>query len=175
MVSSPTAICWGENDHFKLGDISQLRRASAELVATGLGSGLWPIAPATAGSAAALLLYWALPFPGTGDSPWLFAMIGVTTLLGVWAAGQVGTGEDPDPKRVVVDEWVGVWITVAFLPASWGWLLAGFFLFRLLDILKPIGIRRLERIHGGTGVMLDDIAAGVVGAVILNAVRLLFF
>lgn len=150
-------------------------RVPAETIATGLGSGRWPIAPATAGSAAALLLYWALPFSGTGDSPWFFAMIGLTSLVGMWAAEKVGTREDPDPKRVVIDEWVGVWITVAFLPATWGWLLAGFFLFRVLDILKPLGIRRLEQIHGGLGVMLDDIAAGVLGAVVLNVVRLIFF
>ncbi|MDA1296811.1 MAG: phosphatidylglycerophosphatase A [Chloroflexi bacterium] len=152
-----------------------MRRVPVELVATGLGSGLWPIAPATAGSAAALLLYWALPFAGTGDSPWFFAMIGVTALAGVWAAEKAGTRADPDPKRVVIDEWVGVWVTVAFLPATWGWLLAGFFLFRVLDILKPLGIRRLEQVHGGLGVMLDDVAAGVLGAVVLNAIRLIFF
>lgn len=152
-----------------------MKRKMAELVATGLGSGYWPIAPATAGSAAALLLYWALPFPGEGDSPWFFAMIAATALVGIWAAERVGTSEDPDPKRVVIDEWVGVWVTVAFLPATWAWLLAGFFLFRVLDILKPFGIRRLEKIHGGFGVMLDDVAAGVVGAVLLNAVRLIFF
>lgn len=152
-----------------------MRRIAAELIATGLGSGYWPIAPATAGTAAALLLYWALPFNGEGDSPWFFAMIAVTTIAGTWAAHRLGTPRDPDPKRVVIDEWVGVWVTVAFLPATWGWLLAGFFLFRLLDIAKPFGIRRLENLHGGVGVMLDDIGAGLVGAVILNAIRLIFF
>ncbi len=152
-----------------------MKRFIVETLATGLGTGYWPIAPATAGSAAALILYWALPFPGEGDSPWFFVMIALTAVAGIWAAGQAGTAADPDPKRVVVDEWVGVWITVAFLPATWGWLMAGFFLFRVLDILKPLGIRRLEKIHGGTGIMLDDVAAGLVGAVALNAVRLIFF
>ena len=150
-----------------------MKRLLAELIATGLGSGLWPIAPATMGSAAALLLYWLLPFEGAGDSLWFFVMIGVTAIVGAWAAETVGSAKDPDPKRVVIDEWAGVWITVAFLPATWAWLLAGFFLFRFLDILKPIGIRKLEKVHGGIGVMLDDIAAGVVGAIILNAIRLL--
>lgn len=152
-----------------------MKRLISETIATGLGSGLWPIAPATAGSAAALFLYWALPFQGEGDSVWFFVMVGVTGIIGAWAAEQVGSPTDPDPKRVVIDEWAGVWITVAFLPATWGWLLAGFFLFRVLDILKPLGIRKLEKLHGGIGVMLDDIAAGVLGAVVLNAVRLIFF
>lgn len=152
-----------------------MARFLSELVATGLGSGYWPVAPATAGSAAALLLYWALPFPGEGDSPWFLAMVAVTALVGTVAAQKSGNPADPDPKRVVIDEWVGAWITVAFLPATWGWLLAGFFTFRVLDILKPLGIRKLEKVHGGMGVMLDDMAAGLLGAVILNSVLLLFF
>ncbi len=152
-----------------------MKRHIAELIATGLWSGRWPIAPATAGSAAALLLYWALPFSGEGDSVWFFVMIAATAVAGVWAAETVSTPEDPDPKRVVIDEWVGVWITVAFLPATWGWLLAGFFVFRVFDILKPFGIRRLEKVHGGTGVMLDDVGAGVAGGILLNAVNIVFF
>ena len=65
-----------------------------------------------------------------------------------------------------VINWVGV---VA------GWMIAGFFMFRALDILKPLGIRRLEALPGGWGIMLDDIGAGILGAVVLNAVRLAFF
>ncbi len=155
--------------------MKQLKRIVSETIATGFGSGLWPIAPATAGSAAALVIYWLLPFEGEGDSIWFFVMIAATALVGIWAAEQVGSASDPDPKRVVIDEWAGVWVTVAFLPATWGWLLAGFFMFRVLDILKPFGIRKLEKIHGGVGVMLDDVAAGVLGALILNAIRLAFF
>ena len=152
-----------------------IQQRAAELIATGLGSGRWPIAPATAGSAAALLLYWALPFQGDGDSPAFFIFIAAILAAGLWAADRVSTPADPDPKRVVVDEWAGVLITVAFLPATWVWLLAGFTIFRVLDILKPFGIRRLEKAHGGIGIMLDDAAAGVLGAVLLNAIYLIFF
>jgi phosphatidylglycerophosphatase A len=102
-------------------------------------------------------------------------MVAGTLLAGTWAAEQLSTPQNRDPRRVVVDEWVGVWATVAFLPATWAWLLAGFFMFRFLDILKPFGIRRLERLHGGVGIMLDDLAVGVLGGVVLNAVRLIFF
>ena len=152
-----------------------MKRLIAEVIATGFGSGCWPIAPATAGSAVALLLYWVLPFQGAGDSPWFFGMVIAVAIAGVWAANTVSSAKNPDPKRVVIDEWVGVWVTVLFLPTTWAWLLAGFFLFRVLDILKPFGIRKLERFHGGVGVMLDDVGAGVFGAVILNAIRLIFF
>jgi phosphatidylglycerophosphatase A len=154
-------------------DGEELRKPIAELIATGLWSGRWPVAPATAGSAAALMLYWALPFRGTGDSLFFFAMIAAVFIAGTWAADRLSVPGDEDPGRVVIDEWVGVWVTVVFLPAQWHWLLAGFFLFRVLDILKPLGIRKLEKAHGGVGIMLDDLAAGAMGAVILNAFRLL--
>ena len=150
-------------------------RRLAELIATGFGTGHWPIAPATAGSAAALLLYWALPIEGEGDSVWFFVMVGAVLIAGTWAAESVSQPHDPDPKRVVADEWAGALATMAFLPVTWGWLLAGFFLFRALDILKPLGIRRLERLHGGVGIMLDDVAAGILGSAVLNGIRLLFF
>ncbi len=176
-----------------------MKNRLAELIATGLGSGYAPFAPATAGSAAALLIYWALPFGGAGDSPWLFALIAGTVLAGTWAAQKIitprgkragrtgipspstgdGQGEgakhDTDPKRCVIDEFAGVWVTCLFLPATWAWLLAAFITFRVLDIAKPLGIRRLEKLPGGIGIMADDLAAGVVGAVALNAVRLVFF
>lgn len=159
----------------------------AETIATGLGSGRWPfVAPATVGTAAALAVYWMLDFVangsgdllspgGTGNSPWFFALIVVTTAVGVWATGYIETADDLDPSRGVIDEWVGMWITVVFLPVTWPWMIAGFFMFRALDILKPLGVRRLEALPGGWGIMLDDIGAGILGAIILNAVRLAFF
>ena len=160
---------------------------AAETIATGLGSGRWPfIAPATVGTAAALAVYWLLDFVangsedllspgGNGNSLWFFGLIGVAAIAGVWATGYIESEDDPDPSRGVIDEWVGMWVTVAFLPVTGPWMIAGFFVFRALDILKPAGIRRLEALPGGWGIMLDDIGAGLLGAVILNAVRLAFF
>lgn len=149
-----------------------MKNRLAQVIATGFGSGLGPIAPATWGSAAALLVYWALPVPGEGDSPWFYGMIAGTAAIGSWAASQVSTPEDKDPKRCVIDEWAGVWVTCLLLPQTWYWLLAGFITFRVLDILKPLGVRQLERLPGGIGVMADDIGAGLLGALILNGVRL---
>jgi len=159
----------------------------AETIATGFGSGRWPfVAPATVGTAAALIVYWLLDFTtsgsgdlfnpgGSGDSLWFFALIGVATVAGVWATSYIESEDDIDPSRGVIDEWVGMWVTVVFLPVTWPWMIAGFFMFRALDILKPAGIRRLEALPGGWGIMLDDIGAGILGAVMLNAVRLIFF
>ena len=152
---------------------------AAETIATGFGSGNWPfVAPATVGTFAALIAYWLLDvsvFGGDGDSVWFFALIGIVTVVGVWATDYIDNEDDHDPKRGVIDEWVGVWVTVLFLPVTWPWMIAGFFVFRALDILKPLGVRKIEAWPGGWGIMFDDIAAGVIGAVILNAVRLIFF
>lgn len=72
-----------------------------------------------------------------------------------------------DPSRVVVDEMVGVWITLLAAPAGHVWYgLAAFVLFRFFDILKPLGIRRMEKLPGGVGVMMDDVLAGVYGFIV---------
>lgn len=152
---------------------------AAETIATGLGSGKWPfIAPATVGTFAALVAYWLLDvsvFNGEGDPVWFFALIVVVTAAGIWATDYIDSEDDHDPKRGVIDEWVGVWVTVLFLPVTWPWMIAGFFVFRAFDILKPLGVRRVEALPGGWGIMFDDVAAGVLGAIVLNVVRLAFF
>jgi phosphatidylglycerophosphatase A len=151
----------------------------AETIATGFGSGKWPfVAPATVGTFAAIISYWLLDatvFNGYGDSVWFLALIAIVTAVGVWATDYIDNEDDHDPKRGVIDEWVGVWITVLFLPVSWPWMVAGFFVFRAFDIFKPLGIRKIEAWPGGWGIMFDDVAAGVLGAVLLNGLRLAFF
>ena len=145
----------------------------ATVVATGLGSGYWPIAPATAGSLVALAVYWLVPL--SRNSPGLYALIAAGFVAGVWAINRILAPGETDPGRAVWDEFVGMWATCLFLPREWPWLVAAFFTFRVLDIAKPLGIRRLERLPGGLGVMADDLAAGLVGAGILNGIRLAFF
>ena len=112
---------------------------------------------------------------GNGNSIWFFFLILGTAILGVWATGYIDNADDHDPARGVIDEWVGMWITVLFLPVTWSWMLAGFLLFRVLDIYKPLGVRKIEAWPGGWGIMFDDIASGVIGFSLLNGVRLAFF
>ena len=76
---------------------------------------------------------------------------------------------------MVSDEFAGMWAACLFLPKTWVWLLIAFLLFRALDILKPFGIRRLEKMPGGIGIVADDLAAGLVTAAGLNVVRLVWF
>ncbi|MGD2062183.1 MAG: phosphatidylglycerophosphatase A [Nitrospirota bacterium] len=130
------------------------------------GIGLAPLAPGTWGSAAAAIVYLWL-----GSHGWLVQGVALfaVTLLGVRAAAQAEVAwGGKDPGAVVIDEVAGQWLTLISLPPTWPVVLAGFALFRLLDIAKPPPCRWLERhLPGGWGVMADDLAAGVIGRVLL--------
>jgi phosphatidylglycerophosphatase A len=122
--------------------------------------GYFPVAPGTIGSAAGLVVYLLVWWTGspvveTGLIVALFA-------AGVWS-GTISEryfgGIDPGP--IVMDEVVGMLITLAYIPVGWSGALAGFFLFRVFDVFKPWPARSLERLHGGLGVMADDAMAAV--------------
>ncbi|MBF0609536.1 MAG: phosphatidylglycerophosphatase A [Magnetococcales bacterium] len=137
------------------------------LLATWGGTGYSPKAPGTVGSLAALPLWWAI----SPLNPWLYGAIVLTIcLLGTWAAHHYSQQENvADPKQVVIDEVVGVLITLAGVPWSWQDILAGFLLFRLFDILKPWPVGWLDRhVHGGVGIMADDVAAGILAWLVLH-------
>ena len=138
------------------------------IVATGLGLGLSPIAPATVGSLGALLVYKILPLDGNSGGFFILCTLGF--FLGIWACQTMITESDHDPKTAVWDEVAGMWITCLLLPKTLPWLAAAFVVFRVLDIVKPWPIRRFEALPGGLGIMSDDLAAGIVGAVSLNVV-----
>ena len=145
-------------------------RGVAWVIATWFGCGLAPRAPGTVGTLGAIPLYWLALRGGR-------AGVGVTalavTLAGVWAASVVARElADEDPQVVVVDEVAGTLITM--LPmAAWSWraVVVGVLLFRFFDILKPWPIRKLERLPGGWGVVMDDVAAGVLGAAVMAVLR----
>ncbi len=115
------------------------------------------------------------PLPIDGSSPAFLLLVAASLAVGPWACGSLASDHDPDPKRAVWDEVAGVWLTCIFLPKTLPWLAAAFVMFRVLDILKPWPIRRFERLPRGYGIMADDAAAGVIGAAILNAVRIAFW
>ena len=138
----------------------------AWLLGTGFGSGLFPLAPATAASLVALAIYWVTPL--SGDSLGLFLLIGIGFPVGVWATGSLVSPADQDPHRAVWDEFVGIWVSCLFLPKEIWWLAAAFVCFRAFDILKPWPIRQLERLPGGLGIMSDDLLAGIYVAILLN-------
>jgi len=142
-------------------------------LAFGFGSGTLPKAPGTWGSLVALAFVplWQL-LPGWGYG----ALILASMLFGIWLCGKVAQDLGVhDHEGIVWDEFAGIWITFWLVPAGWYWLLLGFVVFRLLDILKPWPISWVDRhVHGGLGIMLDDILAGVAACGVMHiAVRLL--
>ncbi len=98
-------------------------------------------------------------------------MLLLAFLFGAWICGRVGARLGvSDHGAIVWDEFVGYWLAIALVPAHWGWLLAGFVLFRAFDILKPWPIGPVDqRVKGGLGVMLDDVIAGLFALVALRA------
>jgi phosphatidylglycerophosphatase A len=142
----------------------------AWLVATWFGAGFFPKAPGTAGSIAAIPLYLlAVRWGVVGVSVAACAV----TAIGTWAASSVARDlRIKDPQVVVVDEVAGMLITL--LPVSepsWRGIAAGLVIFRILDMAKPWPIRLLEKLPSGFGIMLDDIAAGVLGAMAMVGLR----
>jgi phosphatidylglycerophosphatase A len=134
--------------------------------------GYFPLAPGTAGSAVGVGLVAALGALAL-PRPWfrvllIFVVLGIF-LLGAWAAtaAEKFFGKT-DPGQVVVDEVAGQVLTLIAQPdVSWKWLLIGFVMFRAFDVIKPFPARQAERLPGGWGIMMDDVFAGVYGAVAL--------
>jgi len=138
----------------------------ARAIATWFGCGYVPIAPGTAGSLAAIAIAFALHvYAGSGRITFL-VLSGLLLLPGIWAAGVVAKQEGKkDPRLVVVDEVIGQWITLAGASTlNWKSWLAAFLFFRILDIWKPPPVRQLEHLPSGTGIVADDVMAGVYGA-----------
>jgi phosphatidylglycerophosphatase A len=129
--------------------------------------GYFPIAPGTAGSLAALALYAVVRWLGTPAAE-LVAIVAVL-IIGVWAAhGTERALNRKDPGPVVIDEVLGMLMTLAFMPLSaWG-IAAGFLLFRIFDVIKPFPAGRLEHLPGGFGIMADDAMAGVYGQIVMR-------
>ena len=127
-------------------------------IATVFGVGYAPIAPGTFGSAAGLLVWWLLPASASVHA----VAIVVLFALGSWSGGRAERHFGrTDPGHVVIDEVMGMLITLWLNPVGWVGALVGFGMFRLFDVIKPYPSDRLERLHGGVGVMADDGMAAV--------------
>ena len=139
----------------------------AYLCATFFFSGYSPVAPGTAGSAAGLILILPLRWLGM---PWLdLAAVAAIFALGVWSATMVERDIGiEDPGIVVLDEVLGMLISLLWLPLSWQVVLAAFLAFRLFDIIKPWPAGRLEYLGGGLGIMADDAMAGVYANLVVQ-------
>ena len=142
-------------------------RHPAVLIGTWFGAGLLPAMPGTWGSLAALPFAWAIA--ALAGAPGLLAAAAIAFAVGCWAAGAVcrALGAE-DPGALVIDEVAAQWLVLAAAPLSLPAYAAGFLLFRLADILKPWPARWADRaVHGGFGVMLDDMLAGLYAGLAL--------
>ncbi len=153
------------------------------LIGTGLGSGFWPWGPGTAGSVFATAIWTALASV-VSDSMLLSAitlvLVVLSTIVGTWAVKRLQPYWGEDPSRVVIDEMAGVWIPLALLPpfscaetGAWWWVLAALVLFRFFDMVKPLGIRALDRKSGAFYVMADDLLGGVYAGVVLLVAKMI--
>ena len=139
---------------------------------TGLGSGYAPQMPGTAGTFVAFFVWYFL-FPTNNISSFYLTVF--VTLLAIsvsWHCEAIF--KTKDDQRIVIDEFAGFFVSVLFLPKS---LLVGvlaFILFRFFDIKKPFGIKKLQSINGGVGVVADDVAAGILVCIILNMLHFAF-
>lgn len=147
--------------------------APALALATCLGIGYIPFASGTFGSLPGLLLTY-LAHRAAGP-PAAFATLLGLLFAGTWAAGRAERHFGvKDSGKVVIDEVVGQMMALLFLPLTAGTLLCGFVLFRVFDILKPFPVRRFESLPGGSGIMADDLMAGLYANLALQGLHLLF-
>lgn len=148
---------------------SDLKVRVANTIATFFGSGLSPKASGTVGTLAALPLVWLVSLAGP-----LFYMAFIIFLfpVGLWAAEMYEQSSGShDSGEIVIDEVLGMLITMTWIPMTWQAIVLGFVLFRVLDILKPFPIGLIDKkVQGGLGVIADDVVAGIVANIALQVV-----
>lgn len=143
-----------------------------KLIATALGSGYSPIAPGTCGAIVGCIVLSIMQEynPTTTSSISFMILLFICMLLGIFATNKLEEDWGKDPSKVVIDEVIGMWITMLAIPFTILNLLIGFALFRFFDIAKPLGVRKMESLGGGTGVMADDVLAGIYANICLHII-----
>ena len=138
-----------------------------KVISTFFYTGYFPLIPGTAGSIAGLGIYFLIK---NNISVYCLTLAGLL-ILGFWSSGrQEQLMQKKDPSCVVIDEVCGMLLSLIFLPYNIKLVIIAFLIFRILDTLKPFPVGRLERMKGGPGIMLDDIAAGIYTNIILQVV-----
>jgi phosphatidylglycerophosphatase A len=147
-------------------------RRLALAIATVGGAGYFPIAPGTVGSAIGVGLYLLTCHLAPG---WQVALLAAVIVIGIWASGHAEAhfGRQ-DPGYVVIDEVAGQLLTLLLTGVGLLGALVGFFVFRALDIIKPWPARQLESLHGGVGVMADDLMAALYGLLLMRLALLVW-
>ena len=144
----------------------------AKAIGTSLGFGFAPVAPGTFGALFGVLMYYLLHYTVPEYLNYiLIVLIVIFTILGTWSCGFVLKEWGHDPSKIVIDETIGVWITLLFIPFNHWYIWLAFGLFRLFDIWKPLGIRTIDtKMKGNFSVMLDDVLAGIYALIVLQLI-----
>ena len=137
----------------------RIAKAVILFIAQGAYSGKSPFAPGTAGTVVGVLLYLVLK---SLSPAWYLIACVLATGIGVWAAEKAEKllGKK-DAQSIVIDEIAGYLISMVLAPSGWMYIVAAFILFRVFDVIKPWPLKRLQDLHGGVGVVLDDVGAGI--------------
>lgn len=153
-----------------------------KLIASGLGTGYFPIAPGTAGAVLGSILFYFINYYlnlHKVNSNYIvgidFIVIVLTMLIGVLSIKKVHSIWEHDSSKIVIDEIVGVWIAAFAIPLNWKNYLYAFILFRFFDITKPFFIKKLDKKQNNWSVMLDDVLAGIYSLITLQILLYLNF
>ena len=150
----------------------RVNHSISQVVATFFYSGYFPFAPGTFASLLAVLVWFFLPWSSV-----LFKILSMLIILILGFASVEVTEKsfkEADPSFIVIDEVIGMWITVITLPKSVIVALLAFLMFRIFDIVKPPPIRRLELLKGSLGIIIDDVVAGIYAAISVHILLWIF-
>ena len=127
-----------------------------------------PVAPGTTGTLGAILLFFFLTFV---SFPIYIVFLLILTAFSIFMSSlAVKIYNSKDPGQIVIDEVCGYLFTMVLIPFSWGYVITGFLLFRILDILKPYPIRNIEKLRDGYGIVLDDVLAGIYANILMQII-----
>ncbi|MEJ2105258.1 MAG: phosphatidylglycerophosphatase A, partial [Ignavibacteriaceae bacterium] len=129
--------------------------------------GYFPVASGTVGSLAALIIYL---IPGFERLYIIIPSIAIFTFYGIYLGNKFENKYGKDPAECTVDEIVGTWISLIALPKTIGIIIIAFLLWRILDIIKPLPARNLEKLKGGLGIMIDDVISGIYTLIIMHLI-----
>jgi phosphatidylglycerophosphatase A len=151
--------------------MNRAARAIILFISQGAYSGKSPIAPGTAGTVVGVFIYLGIK----GLPPVHYAAVCILVfVIGMWAAGhaEIILGRTDSPS-IVIDEIAGFLTAMFMVPSGLFFIVSGFVIFRVFDIMKPLPLKRLQDLHGGPGVMLDDVGAGVYTNIVLQVAAVL--
>jgi len=140
-----------------------------KLLGSGFYTGYIPYASGTFGSMVALIIYF---IPGFEKPEILIPMILLFLVLGIKIGGKFEEFYGKDPTECTIDEIVGMWISLLFIPKHTVYIIIAFVIWRFFDIIKPYPANKVEEIKGGLGIMLDDVIAGIYALIVVNVIVL---